>query len=196
MIRWIFRTAALIAIVYGLAMLETFFKDPAPPPAELKSAASASSSAYYRTSTPVQAVRAVSHTTTSVSYVLVTRVIDGDTVQISTGQKVRYIGVNSPESVDPRRSVQCFGLEASDYNKKLVEGKKVKFVKDVSDTDKYGRLLRYVYLEDGTFVNLALVKNGYASASTFPPDVKFANTFKEAEREARENQVGLWGACR
>ena len=196
MIRWLFRTAALIVILYGLAMLATYFDEPAPPQAELKSAATVSSSAYYRTSTLVQSVPALPRATTTVPYVFVTRVIDGDTIELETQQKVRYIGINSPESVDPRRSVQCFGLEASAYNKQLVEGKKVKLVKDVSDTDKYGRLLRYVYLEDGTFVNLALVQNGYARASTFPPDVKFANIFKEAEREARENKAGLWSLCK
>ncbi|MSU75582.1 MAG: hypothetical protein EXS55_03655 [Candidatus Magasanikbacteria bacterium] len=131
-----------------------------------------------------------------IRYEFISRVVDGDTVQLESGEKVRYIGINAPESVDPRRSVQCFGKEASERNKQLVEGKFVRLVKDVSPTDKYGRLLRYVYLEDGTFVNLKLVEDGYALASTFPPDVKFSKLFVSAARQAREAGRGLWSACR
>jgi len=126
---------------------------------------------------------------------IVTRVVDGDTIQIDTGQKVRYIGMNTPETVDPRRPVQCFGHEASAYNKNLVLNKKVKLVKDVSEKDKYGRLLRYVYLADGTFVNLKLVQDGYAYADTFPPDVAHADDFVKAQRQAREAKLGLWEKC-
>lgn len=128
-------------------------------------------------------------------YVIVTRVIDGDTIEITNGEKVRYIGVNAPESVHPKKSVQCFGKEAAVYNRKLVEGKVVRLVRDISKTDKYGRLLRYVYLRDGTFVNLALVKNGYAYATTFPPDVAHSHLFVEAARQARAQSVGLWDSC-
>lgn len=128
--------------------------------------------------------------------VLVKRVVDGDTIELKDGQKVRYIGVNTPETVDPRKPVQCFGKEASAYNKSLVEGKQVKLVKDISETDKFGRLLRYVYSADGTFVNLKLVKEGYAYAATYPPDVKFAQTFVEAQTEARLAKVGLWSKCK
>lgn len=134
--------------------------------------------------------------------VLVTRVIDGDTIEVQTGMDistVRYIGVDTPETVDPRRPVQCFGRQASKENKKLVEGKKVILVKDVSETDKYGRLLRYIYvkLENGEllFVNDYLIRQGFAKASTFPPDVKYSQAFLEAEREARENKMGLWNSC-
>lgn len=129
-------------------------------------------------------------------YFLVTRVVDGDTIQIETGQKVRYIGINTPESVDPRRAVQCFGDEASGYNKKLVAGQKVKLVKDVKDMDKYGRLLRYVYLPNGDFVNLKLAREGYATVMTIPPNVKYAALFIEAVRKAREAKLGLWSECR
>lgn len=121
----------------------------------------------------------------------VSRVVDGDTIQLENGQKVRYIGIDTPETVDPRKPVQCFGREASNKNKELVEGKEVHLVKDVSETDKYGRLLRYVYVGD-MFVNDYLVRNGYAHASTFPPDVKYQDQFKQAEQEARENKRGLW----
>jgi micrococcal nuclease len=122
----------------------------------------------------------------------VQRVVDGDTIVLEGGKKVRYIGIDTPETVDPNKSVECFGKEASDKNKALVEGKKVRLEKDVSEVDKYDRLLRYIYLEDGTFVNLVLVKEGYAHSSTYPPDVKHQEEFTKAEKEAREGGKGLW----
>lgn len=131
--------------------------------------------------------------------IYVSRAIDGDTIELEDGRKVRYIGVDTPETVDPRRAVACFGKEASSENKNLVEGKKVILVKDVSEIDRFDRLLRYVYLplEDGRllFVNDYLVREGYAKLVTFPPDVKFTEQFQEAEQEARENKKGLWGKC-
>lgn len=127
--------------------------------------------------------------------VKVARVVDGDTIELEGGARVRYIGVNTPETVDPRRAVQCFGHEASDYNKKLLEGGFVRLVKDISGTDKYGRLLRYVYLPDGTFVNLKLVSDGYAQVNTYPPDVAHAKEFTAAQAAARAAGRGLWSAC-
>jgi len=125
---------------------------------------------------------------------LVKRVIDGDTIELANGQRVRYIGIDTPETVDPRKPVQCFGVEASNRNKQLVEGKQVRLEKDVSETDKYGRLLRYVYV-NGTFVNLVLVQDGFAYSSTYPPDIKYQNQFIEAQRVATEQEKGLWGSC-
>lgn len=124
----------------------------------------------------------------------VTKVIDGDTIEIEGGQRVRYIGIDTPETVHPSKLVQCFGREASAKNKELVEGKTVELEKDISETDKYGRLLRYVYA-GGTFVNQYLITEGYAHSSTYPPDIKYQNQFTEAEKEARENNRGLWGVC-
>ena len=124
----------------------------------------------------------------------VTRVIDGDTIEIEGGQKVRYIGMNTPETVDPRKPVKCFGQEAKVKNKELVEGKNVRLEKDVSETDKYGRLLRYVYVGD-IFVNLELVKQGFAQIMTYPPDISHAQDFITAQREARQNNLGLWNKC-
>lgn len=124
----------------------------------------------------------------------VKRVVDGDTIELTDGQKLRYIGIDTPETKDPRRAVGCFGKEAALKNKELVEGKEVRLEKDVSETDKYGRLLRYVWAQD-LFVNEYLVKNGYAHASTYPPDVKYQNVFKQAEVYARENNLGLWSTC-
>ncbi len=130
-----------------------------------------------------------------INWHLVTRVIDGDTIEIETGDRVRYIGMNTPETVDPERPIECFGKEASAYNHKLVAGKKVRLVSDVTDKDKYGRLLRYVYLEDGTFVNLKLVEDGYANVMTIPPNVAKAEEFRKAEQSARDAALGLWMSC-
>ena len=118
----------------------------------------------------------------------VAHVIDGDSVQLSDGQELRYIGIDAPEYG------MCFGKEAMEANRQLVAGKNVRLEKDVSQTDKYRRLLRYVYAGD-TFVNEYLVRQGYARASAFQPDVKFAEQFRAAETEAWENNRGLWGGC-
>ncbi|MEK9151066.1 MAG: thermonuclease family protein [Patescibacteria group bacterium] len=124
--------------------------------------------------------------------VRVGRVIDGDTIELSGGDTVRYIGIDAPESVDPRRAAQCFGKEAAEFNKHLVAGKEVRLEKDISDRDKYGRLLRYVYLEDGTLANEMLVREGYAFVATYPPDVAKKDIFRTAERTARSEERGLW----
>lgn len=126
--------------------------------------------------------------------VKVTRVIDGDTIEIEGGEKVRYIGIDTPETMDPRKPVQCFGVESSKKNKELVEGKTVRLEKDITDRDKYNRLLRYVWLDD-TLINLALVKGGFAYSYSYPPDIKYQDKFVTAQKEAREAKVGLWSAC-
>lgn len=132
--------------------------------------------------------------------VLVRRVIDGDTIEVEGGEKVRYLGIDTPETVDPRKKVECFGKEASSENKKLVEGKRVLLVKDVSETDRYGRLLRYIYLRldngEVLFVNDYLIRAGFAKSLTYPPDVRFTEKLMEAEKEAREENRGLWSRCR
>lgn len=129
-------------------------------------------------------------------FTLVKAAVDGDTLELADGTRVRYIGVDTPETVHPSKPVQCFGREASAFNHGLVDGRPVRLVKDVSDTDTYGRLLRYVYLEDGTFLNLELVRRGYAKVSTYPPDVAHADEFRAAMAEARDAGRGLWSACR
>ncbi len=126
----------------------------------------------------------------------VTRVIDGDTIDVSTGgqvKRVRYIGVNTPETVDPRVGVECFGREASAANKAMVEGKTVYLEKDVSETDSFGRLLRYVFTADA-FVNAELVAQGFAYSTAYPPDVKYQGTFEGLQQDARAAGRGLWGA--
>jgi len=126
--------------------------------------------------------------------VLVTRVIDGDTIELGDGRHVRYIGINTPETVDKRVIVQCFGKEASNKNSELVLNKQVRMEKDISDKDKYGRLLRYVYVGD-VFVNEFLVREGYAHVSSYPPDIKYRDQFRFAEQKAREAKAGLWESC-
>ena len=117
-------------------------------------------------------------------------IIDGDTIDVQMGGevfRVRYIGMNTPETGQP-----C-AAEATNYNAELVMGKTVTLVKDVSETDRYGRLLRYVYVGDA-FVNAELVRQGYANAATYPPDVAYADLFVELEAEARAAGRGCWAA--
>ncbi len=128
-----------------------------------------------------------------VQIVRVERVVDGDTIVVAGGERVRYIGMDTPEmGTDPR---ECFAEQAKAKNVELVGGQEVALRMDVSERDRYKRLLRYIYLLDGTFVNAALVQQGYATAATFPPDVLFSTYFTTLEREARSAGVGLWGAC-
>lgn len=124
----------------------------------------------------------------------VVRVIDGDTIEVTITGKlytVRYIGIDTPETVHPTQGEELFGKEASAKNKEFVEGKTAELEKDVSETDRYGRLLRYVYV-NGHFVNAELVRLGYAQVATYPPDVKYQDLFLTLQREAREQGRGLW----
>lgn len=130
----------------------------------------------------------------------VVRVVDGDTIVVRLDGRdttVRLVGVDTPETKDPRKSVQCFGREASARTEKLLpEGTAVRLGYDVERNDRYGRLLAYVYdARDGGFVNAALVRDGYASVYTYPPNVAHAEEFVDAQREARDAGRGLWGAC-
>jgi|SRR3989344_1975561 len=134
--------------------------------------------------------------------VFVTKVVDGDTIEVDMGgqlKKVRLLEIDTPETKDPRRPVGCFGKEAYMENKRLVEGKEVILQKDISETDKYNRLLRYIYLplKDGNFlfVNDYLVRQGYATVLTYPPDVKFSERLLLAQEEAKREKRGLWGRC-
>jgi micrococcal nuclease len=134
----------------------------------------------------------------------VIRVVDGDTILVridGQDERVRYIGVDTPETVRPNSPVECFGAEASRENRRLVEGRTIYLEKDISERDRFGRLLRYVYVDNPTtgerlFVNLELVRNGFANVITYPPDVRHEHDFRAAEREAREEGRGLWGTCR
>jgi micrococcal nuclease len=129
--------------------------------------------------------------------VVVTRVVDGDTVEVQLDgveEDVRYIGVDTPETVKPGEPVQCFGPQASAFNHRLVEGKRVRLVFGAERRDVYGRLLAYVYL-DGRFVNAELVRRGLARTLTIPPNDRFAAELKRLEIAAARAGRGLWGAC-
>jgi micrococcal nuclease len=123
----------------------------------------------------------------------VKRVVDGDTVELASGEKVRMIGVDTPETVKPNHPVEPYGKEASDFTKRLLTDQQVMLKFDVEPYDRYKRLLAYIYLQDGTFVNEKLVQEGYARIMTIPPNVAYVERFLEAEREAREHNRGLWG---
>lgn len=118
----------------------------------------------------------------------VTKIVDGDTFVLSTGQTVRLIGIDAPERND------CFSGEATQKLKDLILAKEIKLEKDVSETDRYQRLLRYVWV-DQIFINDTLTREGFAKAYDYPPDSKFKDKFAQAEREAKENKHGLWGEC-
>lgn len=122
---------------------------------------------------------------------VVTAIIDGDTIDVEINgavYRLRYIGIDTPERGDD------FYTESTEANRQLVAGQTVTLVKDVSETDRFGRLLRYVYLTDGTFVNAELVSTGYALAATYPPDVAHAEEFAQLQNDAQANAVGLWAA--
>jgi endonuclease YncB( thermonuclease family) len=150
-----------------------------------------------RTATPTVIVRATS-TPEQTSIVeqspgkeiaYVERVIDGDSIEIVLNGELlglRYIGIDTPEIGMP------YSLESTELNQNMVEGQIVELERDVSDTDQYGRLLRYVYLQDGTMVNAELVRLGYALAVAYPPDTKYQEIINSSELEAKENELGLW----
>jgi len=129
----------------------------------------------------------------------VVRVVDGDTIRVrlpSGEEPVRYIGIDTPESVKPGSSVECFARKASAFNARLVEAERVRIVRDIEERDRYGRLLAYVYrARDGLFVNTELVRRGYATVATFPPDVAHEREFRRLARRARLSGRGLWSEC-
>lgn len=141
----------------------------------------------------------------------VVRVVDGDTVDLEIGERVRLIGIDAPEMwMDPPTASQrqlsrsdgqaqsgrtgCFAEEAKNKLKELVEGKVARLEKDKSERDKYDRLLRYVFVDDNNIGEI-MVREGFARLATYPPDTKYYGVFKEAEKKARENKLGLWGMC-
>ena len=119
------------------------------------------------------------------------RVIDGDTIVLSNGEKVRLIGVDTTETKHPKKPVEYYGKEATAFTKRMVGGKVVKLKYDVQRRDEYDRLLAYVYLMNGTFLNAEIIKQGYGHAYTRFP-FKYMEEFKLYEKEARENKRGLW----
>ena len=130
----------------------------------------------------------------------VERVVDGDTIIVAGPagpERGRYIGIDTPESVAPGRPVECFGREASDANRRLVEGREVKVVPGTETRDRYGRLLAYVYTGGGSrFVNGALVRSGAADTLTIEPNSERAGELAALRRQARSEGAGMWGRCR
>jgi micrococcal nuclease len=127
----------------------------------------------------------------------VVRAVDGDTIEVRIGgrvEDVRYIGVDTPETVKPDTPVQCFGPRASSFNHRLVEGHWVRLVFGVERRDVYGRLLAYVHLGH-RFVNAGLVRRGLARSLTIPPNDRFAPLFRRLELRAARAGRGLWGKC-
>jgi micrococcal nuclease len=130
----------------------------------------------------------------------VAAVIDGDTIVAHVGgrtERVRLIGIDTPETVDPQRPVMCFGKEASDRTKRLLPaGTPIELVRDTEPRDAYDRLLAYVYrATDGLFVNLSLAQDGFAATLAIAPNLAHAADFQQAVATAQRGRVGLWGAC-
>lgn len=138
-----------------------------------------------------------STSTSSETLYKISGVIDGDTIKADINgktQTIRLIGVDTPETVDPRKTVQCFGREASDFTKKFLQDKNVHLRADPTQTDKdkYGRLLRYVVMPDGTSFNLTLIESGYAFEYTYKVPYQYQKGFKSAQSTASAKQLGLW----
>lgn len=130
----------------------------------------------------------------------VIRVVDGDTLVLSPNEKVRLIGVDTPETKHPKKPVQCFGREATEFTRWMAAGKKIHLQLDQANAatghkDRYGRTLGYVYLEDGTFLNAEIIRQGYGHAYTRFP-FRHLEEFRDLQREAREKGLGLWSGCR
>ena len=127
----------------------------------------------------------------------ISRVIDGDTVELEDGTHVRLIGINTPEIAHFGEPRECFGRRAAEFTAQLLApGEDVRLVRDVEEHDQYGRLLAYVYRSrDGLFVNAEIVRQGYAYVDTVPPNVAHVDLFRRLAREARERDTGLWGTC-
>jgi micrococcal nuclease len=139
--------------------------------------------------------------TTSPNSATMKRVVDGDTIDIAIGgntERVRLIGINTPETKHPTKGMECFGPEASAYTEQLLpKGTKLRVERDIEARDKYGRLLLYVYIENGNvFVNLDLVLQGYARPMVFEPNTAHKADFAQAATQAELRNVGLWQACR
>jgi micrococcal nuclease len=128
----------------------------------------------------------------AVETVLVHHVIDGDTIVLEDGRHVRYIGINSPEITTPKKKGEGFGKEAQEFNRSLVNGKKVRLVFDEETTDQYNRVLAYVYLEDGTFINGRMVEQGYAYCLYDKKNNREAEGLLELQRKAMTGRKGIW----
>jgi micrococcal nuclease len=128
----------------------------------------------------------------------VTRVVDGDTAHVAYHGRdvtIRFIGVDTPETVAPGQPVACYGPEASTFTTQQLSGVRVRLEFDVDRIDPYGRTLAYLWMPDGSMFNETLVRDGYATVATYPPDTRYVDRFQAAQRAARDADRGLWGAC-
>ncbi len=130
--------------------------------------------------------------TATIEEAVVRTVIDGDTIELSSGERIRYVGIDTPEITNGKH--ECYGHRAAARNRELVEGKTIRIERDISETDRYGRLLRYVWVGN-TFVNATLIAEGYATTLTISPDVTRAQEFLQLEQHARVTSRGLWQSC-
>jgi len=189
----VMRSPLPIAAVFASAAIVAGCVTAEPTPGALDSAEASATGATRAAATSTPAAAA---TLPACQWADVSRVVDGDTIVVriaGTEDRVRYIGVDTPETVDPRKPVQAFGPEATALNKSLVQGQRVCLEKDITDRDRYGRLLRYVWLADGRLVNEELLLAGFATVVTYPPDVKYVESrYLPAQRAAREAGRGLW----
>jgi micrococcal nuclease len=197
-LRLLFRLGLIACVIIDIILVvalvgEGFDTDPVVPVVVIPDTPVSSSSSAVTvptaTSTPIIQTNA-----------LVVRTVDGDTLDVridgeDKDQRIRLLGIDTPETLDPRRPVECFGKVASDYMKTLLEGKRVLLMADVlaDERDKYDRLLRNVFLEDGTDVNALMVREGYASAYlSFPLDPVRKRMLKDLEKDAKLKENGLW----
>ncbi|NTV29722.1 MAG: thermonuclease [Candidatus Omnitrophica bacterium] len=154
-----------------------------------------------------RSVRPAASQMAQVDSVRVERVVDGDTLKLVGGERVRLIGIDTPELHESAKlyrdaertgqdikTIQRMGGEAASFTRELVDGKNVRLEYDVQPRDRYGRLLAYVYLEDGTFVNAQIIRRGYAYPLTVPPNTRHAAEFRRLFEEARRSRAGLWAS--
>jgi len=130
-----------------------------------------------------------------VQYFKVKDIDDGDTIVLENGSVIRYLGIDTPETHHPTIGEECGGKEATQENIRLLKNKKVRLIKDETEKDQYGRLLRYVFTEDGVFINYELVRKGFAQILEIPPDHIFRQTLLDAQNFAHDNKLGIWSLC-
>lgn len=134
------------------------------------------------------------------TFYVVTDVLDGDTFEVKIGKEkvtIRMLGIDTPETLDPRKPVQCYGKESSEEAKKLLDKREVKLVIDKTQylTDKYGRILAYVYRDDGLFINKFLLEKGFAREYTYSKAYELQEEFREIEQKSKIEKEGLWSTC-
>jgi micrococcal nuclease len=132
------------------------------------------------------------------SLAAVTRVVDGDTAHVLFRGKdvtIRFIGVDTPETVAPGQPIECYGPESSQFTIRRLTGRKVRLEFDVERIDPFGRTLAYLWMPDGSMFNETLVRDGFATVATYPPDTRYVDRFEAAQRAAKAADRGLWGVC-